>query len=50
MQENIQQLHQLRESKIESLYERLVKVKSSEEQQRILRELERVVGIRLIYE
>ena len=50
MQVSLQRSYCDRESQIESLYERLLKVNSPEEQKQILQELETVVGLRLIYE
>jgi uncharacterized protein YjcR len=50
MHESLQRSYPDRESQIESLYRRLLTVKSLEEQKQILQELETVIGLRLIYE
>jgi hypothetical protein len=50
MPESIQRLQTNRESQIESLYEKLLKVKTPEDQKQILHEIETVIGLRLIYE
>lgn len=50
MQESLEKSYQIRESKIESLYERLLEVKDLTQQKQILQELEALIGVRLLYE
>ncbi|MEM1370327.1 MAG: hypothetical protein AAGG02_20460 [Cyanobacteria bacterium P01_H01_bin.15] len=54
MQESVQQISiqeitQLRNSKIEALYERLMQVTDHYEKNEILRELELLTGVKLMY-
>ncbi|MEM1308232.1 MAG: hypothetical protein AAF892_01675 [Cyanobacteria bacterium P01_D01_bin.71] len=48
-QVSIQQMTQLRNSKIEALYERLIQVADQHEKDEILRELELLTGVKLLY-
>lgn len=50
MQSNIQKLCEVRNSRIESLYERLLQVNNPQTQKQILQEIETVIGLKLIYD